>query len=92
MVRKVSRYLLILMVCTMLGSCSLFNGGLSNRKSEKAMAQQDTEMSASYRQAKQSHYDKQSERSQEMMKQTRKKNKKINRGKTEPWWKKVLGL
>lgn len=56
------------------------------------MKKSDKEQSALYQQARKEHWEKQSERSKKMMSDRKKRSKKLNKFKREPWWKKLLGI
>lgn len=90
------RFQIIVLVaglCIITPGCSTVNRMFSKSyKAEQAMKKSDKEQSALYQQARKEHWEKQSERSKKMMSDRKKRSKKLNKFKREPWWKKLLGI
>lgn len=91
MTGKLRILLIIFIIALFTSGCSIIYPSKS-RKSERAMAMQEREWTRSYDDGYRRHWSGQSERTMDMVKETRTKSKKINRQKKESWIRRFLGL
>ena len=88
------------LIIVLLFSALMINNGCSltrkvfgeKYKNERKMEQQEKESAQKYEMLKEAHFNRQPERTQEMMKESRKRNKKMKRSRRAPWWKRLLGI
>lgn len=75
------------------GGCSLTEKVFGKKyKNERKMENQQEEFGKTYEALKEAHWNRQPKRTQEMMKESKKRARKLNRSKREPWWKRLLGI
>ncbi|MDZ7743203.1 MAG: hypothetical protein U5Q03_16070 [Bacteroidota bacterium] len=94
MKRRTGLIIVLLFSALMINNgCSLTRKMFGERyKNERKMQQQEKESAKTYEKIKEVHFNRQPERTQEMMKESRKRNKQLKRSRQAPWWKRLLGI
>jgi len=85
-------FVVLVLLTLFFGSCSLFRKQVKPEKPDKEMVQYQKSIEAQYKDAKKGHYEKQSERTKDMMKATSKRSDKLNKKRGKNWFQRLLGL